>query len=74
MAPPQLWFDTRREDLSKLIAASVAGLYRFWSAVRRTVADPAIRREMPKIGRNKKCPCGSELKYKKCCGVTPVME
>ena len=22
----------------------------------------------PKIGRNDKCPCGSGLKYKKCCG------
>jgi len=26
-----------------------------------------IRRETPKIGRNKKCPCGSGKKYKKCC-------
>ena len=24
-------------------------------------------REMPKIGRNELCPCGSGLKYKKCC-------
>jgi len=22
----------------------------------------------PKIGRNNPCPCGSEKKYKKCCG------
>lgn len=64
----------QREDLSKLIPVSVAGLYRFWSAVRRTVSDPAIRCEMPKIGRNEKCPCGSGRKYKKCCGVTPVVE
>tara|TARA_B100000315_G_C14506219_1_gene554733 strand:+ start:1134 stop:1253 length:120 start_codon:yes stop_codon:yes gene_type:complete len=21
-----------------------------------------------KVGRNEKCPCGSRLKYKKCCG------
>jgi len=21
-----------------------------------------------KVGRNEKCPCGSEVKYKKCCG------
>ena len=26
-----------------------------------------IRRTEPKIGRNEKCPCGSGLKYKKCC-------
>lgn len=26
-----------------------------------------IRRDMPKLGRNKKCFCGSGEKYKKCC-------
>ncbi len=26
-----------------------------------------IRREMPKLGRNKECFCGSGKKYKKCC-------
>lgn len=26
-----------------------------------------IRRDMPKLGRNKKCFCGSGVKYKKCC-------
>jgi len=25
-------------------------------------------REGPKVGRNEPCPCGSGLKYKKCCG------
>lgn len=27
-----------------------------------------VVREQPKIGRNDPCPCGSEKKYKKCCG------
>lgn len=27
-----------------------------------------IVREMPKVGRNDDCPCGSQKKYKKCCG------
>ncbi|GAB4329866.1 MAG: preprotein translocase subunit SecA [Calditrichia bacterium] len=27
-----------------------------------------IRREVPKVGRNEPCPCGSGLKYKKCHG------
>ncbi|MFH0983676.1 MAG: SEC-C metal-binding domain-containing protein [Planctomycetota bacterium] len=27
-----------------------------------------IRREMPKVGRNAPCPCGSGRKYKQCCG------
>ncbi len=26
------------------------------------------KREAPKVGRNDKCPCGSGMKYKKCCG------
>jgi uncharacterized protein YecA (UPF0149 family) len=34
------------------------------SSIIRKVAAPAIL----KIGRNKPCPCGSGLKYKKCCG------
>jgi uncharacterized protein YecA (UPF0149 family) len=27
-----------------------------------------FRREVPKVGRNDLCPCGSGKKYKKCCG------
>ncbi|MDD3118533.1 MAG: preprotein translocase subunit SecA [Victivallales bacterium] len=27
-----------------------------------------FRREMPRVGRNDPCPCGSGKKYKKCCG------
>lgn len=27
-----------------------------------------ITRQVVKIGRNESCPCGSGLKYKKCCG------
>jgi uncharacterized protein len=60
----------QREELATLVPASVAELYRLWTPVRRVVSDPALRRHLPKIGRNEKCPCGSERKYKKCCGVT----
>ena len=28
----------------------------------------SFRREIPKVGRNDKCPCGSGKKYKNCCG------
>ena len=28
-----------------------------------------IVRDVPKVGRNDLCPCGSGKKYKKCCGV-----
>jgi SEC-C motif-containing protein len=30
-------------------------------------AQPIVR-ETPKVGRNEPCPCGSNKKYKKCCG------
>jgi preprotein translocase subunit SecA len=29
-----------------------------------------VRRDMPKVGRNEPCPCGSGKKYKKCHGAT----
>ena len=28
----------------------------------------AVRRTVPKVGRNQRCPCGSGKKYKHCCG------
>ena len=31
-------------------------------------ATPPIFRENAKVGRNERCPCGSGLKFKKCCG------
>jgi len=34
----------------------------------KTVAPKPFRREEPKVGRNDPCPCGSNKKYKKCCG------
>lgn len=27
-----------------------------------------ITRQAPKVGRNDPCPCGSQKKFKKCCG------
>ena len=38
-----------------------------WYYVDAQVQQPA-RRENPKIGRNDPCVCGSNKKYKKCCG------
>ena len=28
----------------------------------------ANQKKIPKIGRNQQCPCGKQIKYKKCCG------
>lgn len=34
----------------------------------RKIFKPAPIRRKFKIGRNQKCPCGSGLKFKRCCG------
>lgn len=67
----------QREELTKLIPASAAWIYRFWQPYRRAVAERTIatsyQREHPKIGRNDPCPCGSGKKFKKCCGASTVL-
>jgi hypothetical protein len=35
--------------------------------VPRILFDACVTREQPKPGRNDPCPCGSGIKYKKCC-------
>jgi uncharacterized protein len=54
-----------------------AGLKRFFLHSRAPLARlvlqqresaPVLRSSSPKAGRNDSCPCGSGLKYKKCCG------
>jgi len=37
------------------------------SDVERLLNPPTIRKGEPKVGRNDPCPCGSGLKFKKCC-------
>jgi len=34
----------------------------------RPAKDVTFKRKTPKVGRNDPCPCGSGLKYKRCCG------
>ena len=69
--PPQ------REELSKQIPISVAWIYYFWLPYREAVAEHAvattIRRDQPKTGRNDPCPCGSDKKFKKCCGLAATL-
>lgn len=61
------------EELDELVAdcedqlpAAIAEIHRFWVAKR---GARTVRREVPKVGRNDPCPCGSGRKYKQCCGV-----
>jgi SWIM/SEC-C metal-binding protein len=37
------------------------------SDIERLLNPPTIIRDKPKVGRNDYCPCGSGIKYKKCC-------
>jgi transposase-like protein len=37
-------------------------------------APTTIRRESPKLGRNDACPCGSGLKFKRCCLLKEVLK
>jgi len=39
------------------------------TASRPSVSGITVRRAVPRIGRNKLCPCGSGKKYKKCCSI-----
>lgn len=42
-------------------------------ALRMRRKDIQVKRGVPKTGRNDPCPCGSGLKYKKCCGKSPIL-
>jgi uncharacterized protein len=64
----------QRDKLAQQIPESVAWIYRFWLPYRhaimeRTVAT-TVQRKDAKVGRNDPCPCGSQKKFKMCCGAT----
>lgn len=48
------------------IQTDVQRLFQYFYEQRVQPAQPVMR-EIPKIGRNDPCPCGSGKKYKKCC-------
>ena len=58
-------------EIQDAIAPTVRALHKFSLKQRRS--DLPIRRDVLKTGRNDLCPCGSGLKYKKCCGKSPVL-
>ena len=58
----------RHQDV---IAPAARRAHAYWFE-RRENGTP-IRRDVPKVGRNDPCPCGSGKKYKKCCGSGPTL-
>lgn len=61
------------QELEQLMGAGAGRAYRHFAAQRRSAAriereSKTVRREVPKVGRNDPCPCGSGRKFKQCCG------
>ena len=54
--------------LSAILASVLVDRFIRARAQRREVNEQYARKDLPKVGRNEPCPCGSELKYKRCCG------
>ena len=63
----------KAEQLESFMGAGAGRAYHRFAAQRRADARQAreaktVRREVPKVGRNEPCPCGSGRKFKQCCG------
>ena len=66
-----------RETLIVGAAAGMNKICHYFEAQRLLGKDAlgsmsSFRRNMPKIGRNEPCPCGSGKKFKHCCGKTTL--
>lgn len=58
-------------EIQDTIAPTVRALHIF--SLKQQRQELQIRRNAPKTGRNDLCPCGSGLKYKKCCGQSRIL-
>ncbi|MCB1887217.1 MAG: UPF0149 family protein [Rhodocyclaceae bacterium] len=56
------------ERRKQLVAHTLIGLQYLYRAARSTPAAPTPQRAAARPGRNDPCPCGSGVKFKKCCG------
>ncbi len=57
-----------RESGPEQAGAAAAGIQPGQKSAKPALPKITIKREMPKVGRNDPCPCGSGKKYKQCCG------
>ena len=67
--------DEKRDEMVAWMAAGMARSHKFFARHRRAAAwresqEQTCRREVPKVGRNERCPCGSGKKFKHCCGAS----
>lgn len=73
------------EERRKFIAAAVLGIKEIYEAFsgqreigmaswyRPNILSGSFEREIPKVGRNSPCPCGSRKKFKKCCATLKLV-
>jgi uncharacterized protein len=61
----------REDEFAAMLGDSVMAIMEWWLPERK--AKSTVRRDEPKVGRNDLCPCGSGLKFKKCCGGQKVL-
>lgn len=67
-----------RKETYDTIADAVAILYDYFTEQRdaemqQRLVQSSVQAVSSKVGRNDACPCGSGLKYKKCCGASPTV-
>lgn len=55
------------EDKKETLQSAIDNQKMIEAMARYKAAHTPYIRKTPKIGRNDKCPCGSNLKYKYCC-------
>ena len=66
-------YDNKKDYLDNPYASSTLTLYNSYAFKKLLIAtneNEISQQTATKIGRNDTCPCGSGLKYKKCCGQT----
>ena len=63
--------ELRRSETAKITKAALQSINSVdggQSAIENPEVNRTVVRETPKVGRNDPCPCGSNKKYKNCCG------
>jgi uncharacterized protein YecA (UPF0149 family) len=60
--------DQYRRECTQALSSSVNALYAFFRDARALAEKNRAELARQKIGRNDLCPCGSQKKFKKCCG------
>ena len=55
------------DEAIELVPGCIQDIHAFWRRRDRRALHPASEFRTGKVGRNDPCPCGSGLKYKKCC-------